>query len=228
MGISSAASYSASAIAPGSLINIYGDHLAGSAGTFSSYPLVPELSGTEVLLAGKAMPLISVSEDRIIAQVPYEIGFNTSQQLVVRNGTTQSAPQMVPVAPAQPAVFTVNQQGTGQAVATVGNSATLADANHPVKAGDVIVIYCAGLGAVTPPVASGAAAPVNPLSRTATPAVTVGGQPALVQFSGLTPGYAGLYQINAVVPAGVTAGDEVPVVVTIAGQTSPPVTIAVR
>ncbi|MBZ5595662.1 MAG: hypothetical protein LAP39_25770 [Acidobacteriia bacterium] len=96
------------------------------------------------------------------------------------------------------------------------------------KAGDVIVVYCAGLGTVTAPVASGAAAPADPLSRTVTPVVTIGGLPAQVMFSGLTPGYAGLYQVNAVVPAGVTPGDDVPLVLTIAGQASPAVTIAVR
>jgi len=58
--------------------------------------------------------------------------------------------------------------------------------------------------------------------------VTIGGQAAPVTFSGLTPGYAGLYQVNAVVPSGITTGDAVPVVLSVAGQTSPPVTIAVR
>ena len=57
---------------------------------------------------------------------------------------------------------------------------------------------------------------------------TIGGKSAQVAFSGLTPGYAGLYQINAVVPAGITTGDAVPVVLSVEGQTSPPVTIAVR
>jgi len=57
--------------------------------------------------------------------------------------------------------------------------------------------------------------------------VTIGGQPAPVSFSGLTPGYPGLYQINAVVPSGVS-GDAVPVVVSVTGQTSPPVTMAVQ
>jgi len=44
----------------------------------------------------------------------------------------------------------------------------------------------------------------------------------------LTPGLAGLYQINAIVPADITTGEAVPVTVSVAGQTSPPVTMAVR
>ena len=58
--------------------------------------------------------------------------------------------------------------------------------------------------------------------------VTIGGVPAQVDFSGLAPGFAGLYQVNAVVPAGVTPGNDVPVVLSVAGQTSPPVTMAVQ
>jgi hypothetical protein len=116
-------------------------------------------------------------------------------------------------APAQPAIFTVNQQGTGQAVATVGNTANVKDATHSVKAGDALVICCTGLGAVSSPVANGAAAVAAPLGQTALPNVTIGHKPAHVLFSGLSPGFVGLYQINLRVPSGVTPGDEVPVVI---------------
>jgi uncharacterized protein (TIGR03437 family) len=61
---------------------------------------------------------------------------------------------------------------------------------------------------------------VNPVT------VTIGGQNAAVSFSVLTPGYPWLYQINAVVPN--VSGDAVPVVVSVAGQTSPLVTMAVQ
>ena len=147
---------------------------------------------------------------------------------VRKKGSTVSSPEPVAVAAAQPAVFTVNQLGTGQAVVTVIRTASLADAGHPAKAGDVIVIYCGGLGEVRPPVASGAAAPASPQSQTALPAVTIGGKPAEVLSSGLIPHFAGLYQVNAIVPGGVNPGDDVPLVLTIAGQTSPTVTMAVR
>jgi uncharacterized protein (TIGR03437 family) len=228
-GVSSVASYAPqAAMAPGSLINIYGHRLTGSNAQFSGFPLPMELAGTQVLIQGKALPLISVSDSRIIAQVPYDVTVDADAQLIVQRGWTQSAPETLAVAPAQPAVFTVNQQGSGQAVATVGNTANLADSMHPVKAGDALVIYCAGLGAVSPPVANGAAAAAAPLSQTGIPTVTIGHKPARVLFSGLTPGFAGLYQVNVTVPADVTPGDEVPVVIGIAGQTSPVVTISVR
>jgi adhesin/invasin len=107
---------------------------------------------------------------------------------------------------------------------------TLAQPATPAAIGETIVIYCTGLGSVTPKVKEGSPAPsVPPLSTTDNPVtVTIGDQPAKVVFSGLTPGYAGLYQINAVVPSGITTGNAVSVVVSVAGQTSPPVTMAIR
>jgi adhesin/invasin len=107
---------------------------------------------------------------------------------------------------------------------------TLAQPGTPASIGETVVIYCTGLGAVTPAVKEGSPAPSTPpLSTTVNQVtVTIGGQAAFVAFSGLTPGYAGLYQINAVVPSGIATGDAVPVVLSVAGQTSPAVTIAVR
>jgi uncharacterized protein (TIGR03437 family) len=82
---------------------------------------------------------------------------------------------------------------------------------------------------VDQPIPDGAAAPSKPLANTVAHAtVMIGGQAATVTFSGLSPGFAGLYQIDAVVPTGVTAGNDVPVVVSIAGEISPTVTIAIK
>jgi len=92
----------------------------------------------------------------------------------------------------------------------------------------VVVIYCTGLGEVTPAVVTGSPAPAAPPAQTVNQVkVTIGGLPAGVQFAGLTPGLVGVYQVNVVVPA-VKAGDQVPVVITAAGQQSSPVTIVTR
>jgi len=157
-----------------------------------------------------------VSEGQINAQVPYSIPFNTSQQLQVVNNTMQTVPLSLPVAPAQPSIFAPDRkQGL------IFESFLLTDKSHPAAAGDTVVMYCAGLGAVDPPVASGSAAPLTSLSRTVNPVtVTIGGMNSRVDFAGLTPGFVGLYQINAVVPTGVAAG-EAEVLITVAGQTSP-------
>ena len=65
-------------------------------------------------------------------------------------------------------------------------------------------------------------------NTTAVPTVTIGGQAAQVVFSGLAPGFVGLYQIDVIVPSGVVAGSQVPVIVSISGSGSPAATIAVR
>ena len=59
------------------------------------------------------------------------------------------------------------------------------------------------------------------------PTVTMDGLPATVQFSGLAPGFVGLYQVNAVVPAGTRSSNDIPVVLTVGGTESNTVTIAV-
>ncbi len=105
----------------------------------------------------------------------------------------------------------------------------LVTVDNPVAPGDFIVIFAAGLGAVEPEVVSGDAAPVSPLAFAAgSVTVTIGGLPAPVFFAGLTPGFAGLYQINALVAEETAAGDAVPIVIQVGDAVSPPVTISVR
>ena len=94
-----------------------------------------------------------------------------------------SPPFAVNLAPAAPGIFAVVQQDR------------------------YLILYCTGLGDVAPRPATGAAASLTALTRTvATPTVTVGGQPAAVAFSGLAPGYAGLYQVDVQLPDSVASG----------------------
>ena len=78
--------------------------------------------------------------------------------------------------------------------------------------------------------ATGVAAPAGQLSNALLiPTVTIGGVPAAVlNFSGLTPGFVGLYQVNVQVPEAVTPGSAVSLVLTIDGVSSNTVTIAVQ
>jgi uncharacterized protein (TIGR03437 family) len=217
-------------IAPGGLITVYGNNLADGVAQDSGLPLPQTLSGTQVLLGNQPLPILYTNTGQLNVQVPYGVPINTQSQLTVQHGSTLSLPQSLVVAPAQPGIFTVNQTGKGQGSIVKSDGVTLVEPGTPATAGDTIVIYCTGLGAVTPAVKEGSPAPSTPpLSTTVnTVTVTIGGQQAAVAFSGLAPGFAGLYQINVVVPSGITPGNAVPVVLTIAGQTSPPVTIAIH
>jgi uncharacterized protein (TIGR03437 family) len=215
-------------IAPGSLITIYGSNLADAQGLASTLPLPQSQSGAQVFLGNLPLPILYTSSGQLNVQVPFSTPVNTNYQLSVQRDSLVSLPEQLVVAEANPGVFTVNEQGTGQGVIFKSDGVTLAQAGTPANQGETVVIYCTGLGPVSPPVPEGAPAPPSPLSNTVNAVtVTIGGQNAPVSFSGLTPGYPGLYQINAVVPNGVS-GDEVPVVVMAAGQTSPPVTLAVQ
>ncbi|MBZ5607894.1 MAG: hypothetical protein LAP38_06545 [Acidobacteriia bacterium] len=75
---------------------------------------------------------------------------------------------------------------------------------------------------------AGAAAPLDQLLQLVNDIqLTIGGIPAKISFAGLTPGSAGLYQINCEVPDGIPAG-VAQVVITVAGIDSPPVTMSVE
>jgi uncharacterized protein (TIGR03437 family) len=215
-------------IAPGSLITIYGSNLADAQGLASTLPLPQSQNGAQVFLGTTQVPILYTSTGQLNVQVPFSTPVNTNYQLSVQRDNLVSLPEPLVVAQANPGVFTVNEQGTGQGVIFKSDGVTLAQAGTPANQGETVVIYCTGLGAVTPAVPDGAPAPASPLSNTVNPVtVTIGGQNATVAFSGLTPGYPGLYQVNAVVPNGVSGG-AVPVVVTVAEQPSPSVTMAVQ
>jgi uncharacterized protein (TIGR03437 family) len=230
-GVVNAGSYALTASpSPGEMVSIFGANLSDKLEGAPSLPLLTQMEGVSVVMGGKPLPLLLVAPGQINAVVPFEVAPGPTEIIVTKNSQL-SLPQPVPVQAAEPGAFTAMETGQGQALVYViaaDESETLADSSHPAKAGDVIVIYCSGLGAVSPSLEAGQATPGSPLYSTITQAVvTIGGQTANVLFSGLTPGFTGLYQINAVVPAGVTPGDSVPMVLSVGGFGGPAVTIAV-
>ncbi len=109
---------------------------------------------------------------------------------------------------------------------------------QPAAPGDVLQLFATGLGRATPggapgggPLPTGSVAPRGgePLYMTIDlPVVSVGEVPAQVLFSGLAPGFAGLYQVNVRVPLGAPAGDEIPVRVSAPNGLGDTATIAIR
>lgn len=218
-------------LSPLSIISMAGQNLSDGTASASVIPLGTTLADATVVMAGYTLPLYYASGTLINAVSPGEITVNTSHQIIVQRGNTLSVPISVDVAASEPAVFPFPGPGDPATQGAIVNGLTYAVAQPgtPVTAGDLLAIFCTGLGAVSPTVPDGAGAPASPPASTvATPTVAIGGQPAGIIFSGLTPGSAGLYQINVRVPSGVTPGDNVPVVVAIDGQTGPPATIAVH
>ncbi len=110
----------------------------------------------------------------------------------------------------------------------LNDDGSLNRANNPCTTGSAISIYATGLGEVTNQPATGQIAASSPLSDTkATPAVTIGGLAAKVLFSGLAPGFVGVYQVNVQVPNAVPTGSAIPMAMWVGGATSNTVTIAV-
>lgn len=215
-------------IAPGSLVTVYGANLAERVTGLNPLPLPVETEGTEVLLGGAALPILFASPTQINAQLPYTLPSNAVLQVVVRRGSQISVPEPFVVAAAQPGIFTKNQQGTGQGIVVRSDQVTLAEPGTPARAGEAVVIYGTGLGPVSEVVAAGTPAPGSPLARTLrTVTVAVGGKAAQVLFAGLTPGFAGLYQVNAILAADTPVGDAVPLTIQVDGHDSNAVTIAV-
>ena len=216
-------------MAPGSMISIYGTGLGRGLSQATALPLPTDLNGTQVLLAGKTLPLLFTSDGQINAVVPYDLPPNASQQLLVIRNNAYSVPEPVILADSGPAVFTSN----GKAGIIVGvrpdQSQYLVDAAHPASSGDALVIYATGLGPVNATIAAGAVSPSSPLASTRTPVtVNIGGKDASVFFAGLAPGFTSVYQVNAIVPAGLTPSAEAPLILTVLGQVSPQTTVAVK
>ena len=144
--------------------------------------------------------------------------------MVVQRGNAVSVPVPIAVFTASPSILSTNATGSGQGHVYVigpGGIETQANQNSPATAGNPVVIYCVGLGAVSPSIAAGAVASGTTLSTANAPVtVTFGNQTVTAGFAGLTPGLAGLYQVNVNVPPGVTLGNQVPVTISVGGKSS--------
>jgi len=126
-------------------------------------------------------------------------------KVIVNNNGALSTPLTIQSAAAAPGVAALP---SGYAIAQhVSDNSLVTDAS-PAKPGEYIVLYLAGMGPTTVPVASGVAAPSSPLAQTVdAPTITLNAESVSVLFSGLTPGLAGLYQIDLQVPADAANGD---------------------
>ena len=229
-GALNAASYAGAPLAPGSIVAVYGNFLLGAPSQSFALPLPTSLSGLSLQFGNVTAPLFYASGGQVNLQVPWGLaGQATSPLSATLNGQTGAA-ETVQLAAYSPGIFTMNAQGTGQGAILDASYRLVDDFNPAVPGSAVLQIFCTGLGPVTNQPPSGSPAPTGPsLSETTkTPTVTVGTVPANVLFSGLAPGYVGLYQVNALVPAMAPAGNAVPVVISIGGVNSNAVMIAVQ
>ena len=224
------------ALAPGSIISIAGDSFAAGQTSANQLPLATNLGGTQVLLAGRLLPLIYSSGGLISAVVPYDLEVDAQYTLAVGRGTALSGTETVAIAAVQPAVFLVDASGDGsvaQSVWTRLKAGTAIDPSriapaNPIKAGDKVVVYCTGLGAVEGALDVSMPAPSTPPKVINPVTLTIGGVAVPVSFAGLVPGLTGVYQVQFTLPAGMSTGDGIPMVLSMLGQTSVAVNLSMR
>lgn len=227
IGVVNAASFQpiTASLAPGELITLYGTGLSPVTMTMQGGQVFPtSLGGVSVSIDNISCPLYYVSPTQISAIAPYQLASNQTGLAniqVTNNGVASNVVQMY-LTDSAPGVFSQNQNGIGYAAALHAATNALITSSNPAQPGEYISLYLTGLGTVTPSVSNGALGPSSQLSfadvySSGNLAVffndyIIGsvGNPGNIQYAGLAPGLAGLYQLNVQVPTtGLGDGDNV-------------------
>ncbi len=238
-GVANTGSYSSAAIAPGQIVSLFGLNIGPTADVqtmIENNRVTTVNANTRVFFDGVPAPIIFGTRGQINVMVPCSIAGRSSVMVTVENNGAFSNTITVPVQTTGPAIFTLNASGQGQAAVLNYNQQTQSYVvNGPAQqatAGSIIAIYATGLGETSQACTEGGIwSATGPFATLNTPVrVLIGGREAQVLYSGPAPGFVqGVYQINAVVPTGVTAGNEVPIVLESGTRRSASgVTIAVR
>jgi uncharacterized protein (TIGR03437 family) len=211
-------------LSPGGLFSVFGSNFGYGQTATAAAPLPVSLAGTSVMVNGSAVPMVLASSSQINAQLPWGLPA-AAARVKVGFGGVESDEVMVPVAAAAPGLFI----HSGNRAVAQNQDFSLNSPGNAAARGASITLYATGLGTVTSGQTTGAGAPSNPLARTvATTTVLIGTVSARILFSGLAPGFVGLWQINAEVPANAPVGAAVPVRVSVSGTQSNEGMISVR
>jgi uncharacterized protein (TIGR03437 family) len=214
------------ALAPGSLVSIYGEALSPLNIATQEIPLPTALGESCLTVNGLPIPMLFVSPAQINAQLPFTIEGNATLVLYTPGGVSDTL--NLRLQPAAPAVFRNYLRALDQEVATVirERNGELVTLSNPIHRGDRIQILLAGMGRTLPAAEAGVPAPAQPPALAIlAPEVTLGGVPLGVEFAGLVPGQVGVYAIRATTPGFVPVGVDIPLTIRQAGQET---TVSVR
>jgi uncharacterized protein (TIGR03437 family) len=221
---------SGEALAPGSIASAFGFNLAAGSFVAQDVPLPTTLGDVSVLLGGRPAPLYFAGFNQLNLQLPFELAPASTAQFVVKAGGGWTVPQEIDVAAARPGVFfNASVSGPNRAIAQ-NQDFRLNTPQNPAARGEALIVYLTGPGAFEPPVLTGAPAPAaEPLARAAlSSSASIGGKQARVLYLGLTPNFVGLTQANLLVPADAPIGSDVPLVITVDGQSSNLLSVAIK
>ncbi len=214
-GIVNAASYSGDALAPNAIASIFGTSLSYQTASLTAWVnggLPTSLGGVTVYVDGQATGLFYVSSGQINFLIPNDETPGTVNVYVIREGV--AGPEVpVTLNATGPALF---QDANYNAIATHLDGSLITGA-APANPGEWIVLYGAGLGRTVPDAqnytpATGAALIQN-LSSFSVLIDGVALDPGAIEYAGLAPGYAGLYQINVQMPANLSTNPELRVAI---------------
>jgi uncharacterized protein (TIGR03437 family) len=209
--IVNAASYE-EGISPGGLATIFGDNLTTVSGVLYAYanPLPDQLADVQVYVSGIPAPIYGIAyaggQDQISIQVPYAAptGHNAAEIQVIDQGTTV-ADFFTDSFTEDPGIFTY---GDNLAIAEASDY-SLIGTDNPAIPGEPLMLFVTGLGPLDQDLVDGYGSPTSePLATTLDPfQVIVDNEECNVFFSGLSPGFVGLYQVNFYVPDDAASGN---------------------
>ncbi|MDQ6699957.1 MAG: hypothetical protein M3Z36_07210, partial [Acidobacteriota bacterium] len=206
-----AASFVAGPMAPGEIVTLGGTNIGPATLTglrlTSSGTVDTTVANTRVLFDNIPAPIIYASATQTSVVVPYALQGRVTVQVQVIYNDVPSNLFPVTIAASAPGIFTQNSAGSGQGSILNENGSVNSSAN-PTTVGKVIVIYATGEGATNPPGSDGAVTGAVPRTPVLPVSVTIGKQPARVNYAGGAPGFvSGALQVNAVVPPGAGTGN---------------------
>jgi len=199
----------------GNAANFFGRFAPGMLATIFSFPSAPfgdatAIGDVQVSVGGTTAPVLFVSPAQINFQVPGATPVGGLEEIQVARVSTGQvlASWLFQIDAESPGLFTVDGSGSGQVVALNQDGSANNGAN-PAKAGSTVTLFATGQGAVPGMPLDGQPAQ-GTLSTPETPQVFINSgfvSSGGVQWSGLAPGFAGLWQINVQVPADAPPGD---------------------
>jgi uncharacterized protein (TIGR03437 family) len=195
----------------GNAANFFGRFAPGMLAAIFSFPAAPfGAQDVEVTVGGTPAPLMLVSPGQINFQVPRATPVDVFQEIEVSQVSTGQvqASWLFRIDAESPGLFTVDGSGSGP-IAAVNQDGSLNNGANPAKAGSVVTLFATGQGFISGMPADGQ--PAQALIQTSeTPQVFINSEfvpSGDVEYSGLAPGFAGLWQINVKVPSDVPPGD---------------------
>ena len=214
-GIVNAADNQPGPLAPNTLASLYGVRLSYVTASISPddivggvLPTVLPGTGVHVIVSNLPATIYYVSPDQINFLVPANLLPGKSIVQVVLDG--HSGPAVaITLAAASPALFQLDAQN---AVAVRPDGSVITP-QAPAKPGEIVLLYATGLGQTLPPVPYGQlfyqAAPLDQLADFKLVLDGATAESGAVAYAGIAPGFAGLYQINVILPESTKANPEI-------------------